>query len=99
MIVIPNEEILLSNNSIVGSNNYVIVLSEFSADVIQVDFCKFRSNIVGIFIFESSAKGGIEVGFEVIHGEESFEQGEPTDWKLAVINEIDRLAETHNKEK
>lgn len=73
MVVITNEEIFLSNDWIIGTNNNIVVLGELSADIIEVDFCEFSSNIVGVFVLELGAKSWVEVWFEVVHGEESFE--------------------------
>ena len=61
MVVITNEEIFLSNNCIIGTNNNIVVLGKLSADIIEVDFCEFSSNIVGVFVLEVGAKSRVEV--------------------------------------
>lgn len=73
VIVVSDHEIFLSDNRIIGANNNIVVLSELSTDIFEVDFCKFSSYIIGVFVLEIGTESLIKVGLEVIHGEESFE--------------------------
>ena len=86
VIVVTHEEIFLSNNTVIASNNDVVVISQLLAHIIKVHFCKFSSHVVEIFVFEFGTESGIEVLFEIIHGEEGFEESESADWELTVVN-------------
>lgn len=97
-IIIPHNKVVPSRDSIVGSYQGVVVLLELGANVGEVLFGEFCTNVVTVLVFVLGAESVVQVGFQIVHGKEGLEQGHTADGKGAVIDQVHGLAKTKQRQ-
>ena len=67
LVLIPDNQIGLSLDLIIGSNYYIIILGQLSADIIQKLFSELSSDKVTNLILLFGVKSAIKITFKISH--------------------------------